>query len=90
MQQSRAVNRVMDFLREGVTSQIHLLIMLLCNLTAQEAGCQDLLQLESEDLKGFNMCDPPECRDSASALACWEGHLHFWLLPFLMTWTTAQ
>ena len=55
MQQSRAVNRVMDFLREGVTSQVHLLVMLLCNLTTQEAGCQDLLQLDSEDLKGFNM-----------------------------------
>ena len=55
MRSQKAVNRCMDYLREGVTPHVHLLIMLLCNLTLQDAGCQELLQLGQGDLEGWNV-----------------------------------
>ena len=51
----KAVNRVMDYIREESSKQVHLLVMLLCNLTAQEAGCKELLQLGQGSVEGFNV-----------------------------------
>ena len=55
MHSLKVVSRAMDYLREGVSQHTHLLIMLLCNLTTQEAGCRDLLQAGQGDLEGLNV-----------------------------------
>lgn len=49
------MGRCADCLREGGSRQPDLLIKLLCNLTVEEDGAAELLQLGKGDLEGFNM-----------------------------------
>ena len=46
----------MDYLRAETSPHAGLFVMLLSNLTVLEAGAEQLLQLGSTTLAGFNMC----------------------------------
>ena len=52
----RTVGRSMDYLRASSSPHPGLFVMLLSNLTVLEAGTEQLLQLGSTNLAGFNMC----------------------------------
>ncbi len=51
----KVVGGIMDYLTEGVTSHAELLMMLLSNATVSDAACEQLLQLKSRSVTGFNM-----------------------------------
>lgn len=57
LQRLGTVGRCADCLREGASRQPGMLIKLLCNLTLEEDGAAELLQLGRGDLEGFNMCE---------------------------------
>ena len=52
----RAINRLMDFLQEGVCPHHDLLAMLLANLTAPQAGTDALLQVKDGAMAGLYLC----------------------------------
>lgn len=52
----RAINRLMDFLQEGVCTHYDLLAMLLANLTAPQAGTDALLQVKDGATAGLYLC----------------------------------
>jgi hypothetical protein len=68
----KAIGRVMDYLRGGGSAHAGLLVMLLSNLTVSEAGSEQLLQLGSAALAGFNVyaAAAPSSRLSAVCAAC--------------------
>lgn len=51
----KVVGRIMDFLTEGQVHHVDLLMMLLSNVTVSDAACEELLQLNSTKVAGFNM-----------------------------------
>ncbi|WIA33946.1 hypothetical protein OEZ86_007041 [Tetradesmus obliquus] len=53
--QFNTVGRVMEFVREKSCPHIELLLMLLVNLTVEEAGCEALLQLGRQGMEGLHM-----------------------------------
>lgn len=66
----KAIGRVMDYLRGGGSAHAGLLIMLLSNLTVSEAGSEQLLQLGSAALAGFNVYAAAHC----SWVSCMHDH----------------
>ncbi|KAI8469103.1 MAG: hypothetical protein J3K34DRAFT_514352 [Monoraphidium minutum] len=52
---ARAVPRIAEAVRERSCPHLHLLTMLLANLTVEEAACEELLQLGSGGMEGLNM-----------------------------------
>ena len=64
----RVVTRIMDYLTEGLSPHVDLLMMLLSNVTVSDPACEQLLQLKSRSVTGFNMYDHP-IRAHASILA---------------------
>ena len=44
-----------EYMRVCVMNSCPVQVMLLCNLTATDKGCQELLQLGNEKMEGLNM-----------------------------------
>ena len=55
----RVVTRIMDYLTEGLSPHVDLLMMLLSNVTVSDPACEQLLQLKSRSVTGFNMYAHP-------------------------------
>ena len=55
LQRLGTVGRCADAVREGSSRHPDLIIKLLCNLTLEQAGAAELMQLGKGDLEGYNM-----------------------------------
>ena len=51
----KVVGRIVDYLTEGLSPHVELLMMLLSNVTVSDPACEQLLQLKSRSVTGFNM-----------------------------------
>jgi len=51
----KVVGRIMDYLTEGLSLHVELLMMLLSNVTVSDPACEQLLQLKTRSVTGFNM-----------------------------------
>lgn len=51
----KVVGRIMDYLTEGLSMHVELLMMLLSNVTVSDPACEQLLQLKTRSVTGFNM-----------------------------------
>jgi len=86
-----AVSRCMDYMREGVCAgRDQLLVMLLANLTALEAGAEALLQVGRGPVEGLHVAQllklfltppPPATPGAAEGEARWFSLLPPWLGP---------